>query len=345
MADDQEKTEQATPQKRQKGREEGQVARSRELSSMLSMGGVILIMLFMGHSSVQNIMIITREGLTLPHLNAPLDVMMDLSVKGVLILLPFMAIAVLMAIAGNVIQGGFILKPLKLEVEKINPIEGLKRMFSIYALMEFLKGLVKFIAGALLVYFIIKKYMPLILNLMAMDVQTLSVSMSEMLLYTIKLGFVCFFIISFLDYINERWKHERSLKMSKEEVKEEHKSTEGDPHIKARIRSIQREMARKRMMQEVPKATVIITNPTHLAIALKYERAAMVAPKVIAKGAGFMAERIKDIAGKSGIPIVEDKPIAQALFKLDVNTEIPEILYRAVARILSYIYKLRGEAA
>jgi flagellar biosynthetic protein FlhB len=345
MADDQEKTEQATPQKRHKAREEGRVARSRELSSMLSMGGVILIMLFTGHSTMQNIMIITREGLTLPHLNSPLDVMTDLSVKGVQILLPFMAIAVLMAIAGNVIQGGFVIKPLKLDVETINPLEGIKKMFSIHAAMEFLKGLVKFIAGALLLYYIIGKSMPLILNLMAMDVQTLSVSISEMLFYTIKLSFICFFIISILDYINERWKHERSLRMSKEEVTEEHKSTEGDPHIKARIRSIQKEMARKRMMQEVPKATVIITNPTHLAIALKYERAAMVAPKVIAKGAGFMAERIKDIAGKSGIPIVEDKPIAQALFKLDVDTEIPEILYRAIARILSYIYKLRGEAA
>ena len=345
MADDQEKTEQGTPQKRQKAKEEGRVARSRELSSMLSMGGVVLIMLFMGHSTMQNIMAITRDGLTLPHIKGPLDVMMDLSVRGILVLLPFMAIAVLMAISGNVIQGGFVIKPLKLELEKINPLEGIKRMFSKHAAMEFLKGLVKFITGALLLYYVVRKSMPLILNMMAMDVQTLSVSMSGMLLYTIKTGFVCFFIISFLDYINERWKHESSLKMSKDEVKEEHKSTEGDPHIKARIRSIQKEMARKRMMQEVPKATVIRTNPTHLAIALKYERAAMGAPKVIAKGAGFMAEKIKEIGGKSGIPIVEDKPIAQALFKLDVDTEIPEILYRAVARILSYIYKLRGAVA
>jgi len=345
MADDQEKTQQATPQKRQKAREEGQVARSRELSSMLSMGGVLLVMLFTGHSTMQNIMLLTREGLSIPRFKGPLDVMTDLSARGLLILLPFMAIAVLTAIAGNVVQGGFVIKPLKLDVEKINPVEGIKRMFSRHAAMEFLKGLVKFIAGALLLYFVVKKSMPLLLDLMAMDVQTLSVSMSGMLFYTIKTGFICFFIISLLDYVNERWKHERSLRMSKEEVKEEYKSTEGDPHIKARIRSIQREMARKRMMQEVPKATVVITNPTHLAVALRYERAAMGAPKVIAKGAGFMAERIKEIAAKSGVPIVEDKPIAQALFKLELDTEIPEVLYRAVARILSYIYKLRGEAA
>ncbi|NOZ25370.1 MAG: EscU/YscU/HrcU family type III secretion system export apparatus switch protein [Nitrospirae bacterium] len=220
MAEDQEKTQQATPQKRQKAREEGRVARSRELSSMLSMGGVVLIIFFMGHTTIQNIMDLTREGLSLPHVKGPLDVMIDLSAKGLMILLPFMAIAVLMGISGNVIQGGFVIKPLKIEVEKLNPLEGIKRMISGQAALEFLKGLVKFIVGALLLYFVVKKKMPAILELMAMDVRTLSVSMSDMLLYAIKIGFICFFLISILDYINERWKHERSLRMSKEEVKE-----------------------------------------------------------------------------------------------------------------------------
>ncbi len=345
MAEDQEKTQQATPQRRQKAREEGRVARSRELSSMLSTGGVVIVMLFAGNYTMQNIMALTREGLSLPLSYAPLDVMKDLSAKGLLILLPFMAAAVILAIAGNVIQGGFVIKPFKAEVDKVNPVEGLKRMFSRHAALEFLKGLLKFTAGASLLYFIVKKSMPLVLDLMSMDVRALSVSMSGMLFHALKVGFFCFFVISIIDYINERWKHERSLRMSKQEVKEEYKSTEGDPHIKARIRSIQKEMARKRMMQEVPKATVVITNPTHLAVALKYERGSMGAPKVVAKGAGHMAARIREIAGKAGVPIVEDKPVAQALFKLDIDMEIPEDLYRAVARILSYIYKLRGEVA
>ncbi len=131
--------------------------------------------------------------------------------------------------------------------------------------------------------------------------------------------------------------------MSKEEVKEEHKETEGDPIVKSRIRSIQRETARKRMMQEVSTATVVVTNPQHLAVAIKYEEKMMHAPKIVAKGAGFIAERIKEIATEHGIPIVEDKPLARALFRLELNTFIPEELYVAVAKILAYIYKLKGK--
>ncbi len=345
MADEQERTERATPRRRQKAREEGRIARSREFSSMLSLGGVILIMLLMGHVTVQNIMALTRDGLNFPGSNNPLEVMMDSSVRGIMILLPFLAIAFVLAISGNVLQGGFVLKPLKLEVDKINPVEGLKRLFSLQAAMEMLKGLVKFVAGALLLYILIRKNLPLMLNLMDMDVRGLSLSMSEIILQATKAGFACFFVISILDYVSERWKHERSLKMSTQEIKEEYKETEGDPQVKARIRSIQKEMARKRMMKEVPNATVVITNPTHIAVALKYEKGAGGAPRVIAKGAGFMAERIREIAGRSGVPIVEDRPLARALFKLETGTEIPEALYRAVARILSYIYKLRGEVA
>lgn len=132
--------------------------------------------------------------------------------------------------------------------------------------------------------------------------------------------------------------------MTREEVKQEYKETEGDPIVKSRIRSIQRELARRRMMQEVPKATVVITNPTHLAIALRYEKEAMAAPLVVAKGAGYIAEKIKEIAKIHRVPIIEDKPLAKALYKLDIDTFIPPELYKAVAKILAYIYKLRGAA-
>jgi flagellar biosynthetic protein FlhB len=137
---------------------------------------------------------------------------------------------------------------------------------------------------------------------------------------------------------------ERSIRMTKEEIRQEFKESEGDPLIKSRVRSLQKEMARRRMMQELPKATVVITNPTHLAVALRYTRDEMSAPKVIAKGAGFIAERIKEVAREHGIPLVEDKPLARALSKLKVGSFIPEELYRAVARILAYIYTLKGAA-
>jgi flagellar biosynthetic protein FlhB len=147
--------------------------------------------------------------------------------------------------------------------------------------------------------------------------------------------------LAVFDYAWQRWQFEKSLRMTKQEIKEENKAQEGDPHIKARIRSIMREMARKRMMQDVPKATVVVTNPTHLAIALVYRREDMVAPQVIAKGAGYVAERIKAMAQAHAIPLVENKPLAQQLFKtVEIGGIIPEGLYKAVAEILAYVYRL-----
>jgi len=145
-----------------------------------------------------------------------------------------------------------------------------------------------------------------------------------------------------MDYLYQRWEHERKLKMSRQEIKEENKSTEGDPFIKARIRRLQREMARKRMMANVPKADVVITNPTHLAIALRYEQNAMLAPTVVAKGADYVAEKIKEIAKANGVPTVENKPLAQVLYKtVKVDGAIPDSLYKAVAEILAYVYSLK----
>jgi len=155
-------------------------------------------------------------------------------------------------------------------------------------------------------------------------------------------GFLC--LIAVVDYFVQLWRFERSIRMSKKDIRDEFKESEGDPIMRSRIRSIQRERARRRMMQEVPKATVVITNPTHLAVALKYERGGSSAPKVTAKGAGVIAENIKILARKHGVPVVEDKPVARALYKLKLDAAIPEELYRAVAKILAYIYKLRGVA-
>ncbi len=342
MAEDKEKTQKATPRRRQRAREEGHVARSRELSGMLSFGGAVGAMILLGHYSVQKIFNIVQEGLTFSSETDPLKKLLATSTEGMMAILPLLFFSLALGVFGTLIQGGFVYKPFKLEVEKLNPAEGIKRLLSPNALLEFLKGLIKFIAGGLILYLIIKKVFPSVINLMLLDVNQLSVTMKDMILYTFKVGFIAFFIISFLDYINERWRFERSIRMSREEIKEEFKETEGDPQIKARIRSIQREMARKRMMQEVAKATVVITNPTHIAVALKYDRGNMEAPKVVAKGAGFIAEKIKEIAQKNDVPIVEDRPLARALYKLELGQEIPESLYRAVAKILAYIFKLRG---
>jgi flagellar biosynthetic protein FlhB len=162
---------------------------------------------------------------------------------------------------------------------------------------------------------------------------------------TVAYAFTTYFVLALIDYLYERWKFERSLRMTKEEIREESRESEGDPLIKAKIRSMQRDMARRRMMEAVPKATVVITNPTHIAVALLYKKDQTSAPKVIAKGKGYVAERIREIARKHGVPLVEDKPLARALFKVKLDSFIPEDLYRAVAKILAYIYKLKGAAA
>ncbi len=344
MAEEQEKTEQATPRRRQKAREEGNVARSRELSSMFAMGGFLILITLMGGTTMRTLLQITRDGFIISPGETPVDSLLRFMTGGMKVLLPIFALSLTLGIFGNAIQGGIVFKPLKLDLERFNPVEGLKKIFSRHAIVEFLKGLLKFSAGALLLYYIIRKILPSLPQLMLMEPRTGSLEMMAFIIYTLKLGFLTFFLISILDYINEKWKLERSLRMTKEDIKEEFKETEGDPQIKSRVRSIQREMAQRRMIQEVPKATVVITNPTHYAVALKYRKGEEDAPRVVAKGVDFMAVRIREAARKAGVPIVEDRALARALYPLEPGMQIPEHLYRAVAKILAYIYRLQGVA-
>lgn len=345
MAEHEEKTQQPTPRRRQKAREQGQVARSRELTGMLALGGSLLMLTFMGGYILKALKEAFVYPLMAPYEGNLLEVLRQSGLKAFIALVPFLVPPAVLAIGGSLLQGGLVLRPFKLDLEKINPVEGIKRIFSRYAIVEFLKGLLKFTAGGLLLYLMVKK---VILEMSGIPTLGLEESLGlgwKVLMKTLRAGFFMFFVIAVLDYLNERWRFERSLRMSPEELKEEYRETEGDPLLKARIRAIQRELARKRMMEEVPKATVVITNPTHLAIALRYDRDRMNAPKVVAKGAGVIAERIREIARKHHIPVVEDKPLARALYKVPLDTEIPETLYRAVAKILAYIYKLKGEVA
>jgi flagellar biosynthetic protein FlhB len=231
-----------------------------------------------------------------------------------------------------------------LNFDSINPLAGFKRLFSMNGLTEFLKSLVKFALGGYLLYWVVKKDLPHLPGLMEMGFRPLGLASAKLILKAVAYGFLWFFILSVLDYFLQRWQFDRSIRMSREELKEEFKESEGNPQIKSRIKSIQREMARKRMMQEVPKATVVITNPTHFSVALKYEDGKMSAPKVVAKGADEVAFRIREIARRHGVPIVENKPLARVLFKLDLDASIPQELYKAVAKILAYIYGLKGKA-
>ncbi len=340
----QERTEQATPRKRQKAREKGQVARSRDLTSIVSTGGVILVMYLAGRHLADNAIHLTSGLLSLDYGTNAIYVLKAASLKGMIVLMPFLAVVFCLAIATGFLQGGMIFKPLELKLEAVNPINGIKKMFSINGFTEFLKSLMKFSIGAYLFYAVIKNNLYTLPSLMDMGVRGIAVNTSLLILKVVTYGVLCFLAIAIIDYFFQKWQFERSIRMSMKELKEEHKESEGDPYIKSKIKSIQKEMAMRRMMQEVPKATVVITNPVHLAVALKYEGKKMSAPKIVAKGADVLAEKIKEIARKKGVPIIEDKPLARMLYKVEIGSYIPEDLYRAVAKILAYVYKMRGAA-
>ncbi len=344
MAENEDRTEPGTPRKREKAREKGQAAKSRELISLSTTAGVLFVLYMTGTSFMQNITGLTSRLLGLRYGRDSMAVMRAASVEVILILAPFFAAAVVCAVAANMLQGGVMFKPVTLEFEKLNPLTGFKNLFSVSALPGVIKSVFKFIVGVVLFYIVIKKllvFLPMTLAMDLPDIQSVAFGLTGK---AVVYAFSTFFILALADFIYERWKFERSIRMSKEEVREETRESQGDPLIKAKIKNMQREAARRRMMEAVPKATVVITNPTHLAVALQYKKDETSAPKVIAKGKGYIAEKIKELARKHGIPLVEDKPLARALFKVKLDAFIPGDLYRAVAKILAYIYKLRGAA-
>ncbi|MFH1488713.1 MAG: EscU/YscU/HrcU family type III secretion system export apparatus switch protein, partial [Pseudomonadota bacterium] len=241
------------------------------------------------------------------------------------------------------LQTGFIwsVEPLAPKASKIDPIQGAKRTFSKRSLVELVKSIAKIvIVGWAAVSTLKNDFSQLIPLIYQEDIQILSFLGRISFNVAVRCCWVIA-IMAILDYLYQKWEYEQKLKMSKQEVKDEYKQTEGDPMIKSRIRSIQREMARRRMMEEVPKADVVITNPVHLAIAIRYEPGRMTAPVIVAKGAERIAQRIKALAKENNVPIVEDRPLAQNLYKMELGGEIPSHFYQAIAEILAYVYGLK----
>jgi flagellar biosynthesis protein FlhB len=258
-------------------------------------------------------------------------------------LFPLLLTTFALTLGCHLLQTGFLfsLNSLAPQWSHINPARGLQRLLSVQGLSELIKSLLKIGLIGYVTYRTIMAEVESFVMLSARDVGSIAQYVGQSTLHVCVRAAYVMLALAVLDYAWQRWQFEKRLRMTKQEIKEESKAHEGDPQIKARIRSIMREMARKRMMQDVSKATVVITNPTHLAIALAYQREEMVAPQVVAKGAGYVAERIKAIAQEHAIPLVENKPIAQQLFKtVDLGETIPEGLYKAVAEILAYVYRL-----
>ncbi len=346
----QEKTEQATPKRREESRRKGQVAKSRELSSIAVLTAGVVYLFFQGQDKVLELgRIMKHTILYIPTLTGGTHDLTGYLLENVKVfiwlVLPVMLALCAVAILANYLQTGaiFSVEALAPKASKINPISGLQRLFSKRSLVELGKSVAKLIivgwAAASTLKGAFDRLMPLIYQDSS---QIMSLLGSEAMRVMIKCCWVIT-ILAVLDYFYQRWEHEQSLKMTKQEVKDEYKQTEGDPIVKSRIRSIQREMAQKRMMEEVPKADVIITNPVRLAVALRYNPERMHAPVLAAKGAERLAERIKEIAREHEVPVIENKPLAQNLYQLDLGQEIPAETYQAVAEILAYVYGLKNK--
>jgi len=344
------KTEKATPKKREEARKKGQVVRSVEINSLLNVLMALVILKVFG----ENIMHHIKE--TSAHfwsgiltLSVSPDTMGSISffiiAKIVLILLPILAVVFLVGIISNVAQVGFNItfEPLKPSFEKINPVKGFKRIFSKKMVFELAKAVFKIGIIGYIFYSSVQKIFDEIFLTPLMDLETYFLFAATSVF---KLGMkvvLAFIVFSIVDYIYQKYDYEDSLKMSKQEVKDEMKQMEGDPLVKSRIKNIQREMARKRMISEIPQADVVITNPTHIAVAIRYKEGEDNAPVVVAKGVNLMAEKIKEIARKNYVVIMENPPIARVLVKLEVGWEIPPEMFQAVAEILAFVYQAKGK--
>ncbi len=347
----QERSEQPSGKRLQESRDKGQVSKSVEVSTCFLFIATVISFYFYIPSVASRLSRVMSYYLGNTEMwDGTRDSLVTLFSQAVfqlgIMLLPILAVFLAVGIASNILQIGFVFSGETLipKFSKLNPITGFKnKFFSVRSLEMLIKNVVIISVIGWVGYRAIKREIAIFPPLMSSEVSVIVLTLFQSSMRLLWDFLWIFVIIALADYVYQKWQHTQDLMMSKQEVKEEHKQTEGNPIIKSRIRSIQIHMARRRMMKEVPKADVIITNPTHLAIALKYERGKMIAPVVLAKGAGILAEKIKEIARSSRISIVEDKPLAQALYKtVEIGDAIPEEWYRAVAEILAYVYRLKA---
>lgn len=350
MADnDQEKTEEPTAKKRRESRQKGQVAQSREIPSVMVLIAALSVFSLGGSWMFSKLLtIVSNLFRSTTSLIWSVDnlTLLGWQLLGQILQLmaPLILAIMLLGIAANLGQVGFLFttEPLTPNFSKFNPISGLKRLLGLRSLIELIKSLLKITMVGVVVFLSFKKKLDVIPALVQVDVSEILTFTGDVAFRIILAACIALGVLAALDFLYQKWQHEKDLRMTKQEVKDEHKQSEGDPKVKARIRSAQREMAQRRMMEAVPQATVVITNPTHLAVALKFESDYQ-APVVVAKGAGFLADKIRALAKENDVPIVEQKPLAQALYKIvEIGQYIPAELYRAVAEVLAYVYRLKG---
>ncbi|MCC7192105.1 MAG: flagellar biosynthesis protein FlhB [Phycisphaeraceae bacterium] len=351
MAEDQEKTEAPTPRRRLEARQEGNVVRSQDLTAAAMLLAAIILLhyyglrVFAGMKLTMEVMLGSTSASN-PTRVDDLGSLATFATSATLrAVTPLMLCIAAVGLLATVLQVGFIVttKPLEPSLAKLSPLKGLKNIFDMRAGFRLVMSLLKIgIVGAVAVAIVIQD-MPAILMLAELDAMPMFGAACA-LVYALALKLAAILLIlALIDWAFQKWRYEQDLRMSKQEIKEEMKRMEGDPLIKQRRARVARQLAMQRIGQAVPKADVIVTNPTHFAVALKYDAKSMKAPKVVAKGADFLAMRIRQLAIAHGVPMVERKQLAQDLYKsVEVGREVPPQLYNAVAEILAYVYRLSG---
>ena len=352
MAEDQDessKTEEPTPRKLQEARKRGQVAQSQEVKHFFVLLGALIVVALFAPIAASGLTQGMGGYLSLLH-TIPTDggsligFMSDGLADMAILLLPPLLVLVVLAIAGGFVQHGFLVsaESLKPKPEKINPISGLKRQFSIKALMEFVKGILKLAVVGIVAAMVMIPQFDGLDRMAGMDATAMMGEVWWLAIQALVAMVAVMGVIAGADYLYQRFEFMKQQRMTKQEVKDEFKQSEGDPMVKARLRQLRMERARRRMMAAVPEADVVITNPTHYAVAMAYAPDDMAAPKVVAKGADGVAQRIRQVAEEHDVAIVENPPLARALFAaVEIDDEIPPEHYKAVAEVISYVFKLK----
>lgn len=345
------RTEPATPRKRREARQRGQVARSTEANSAIILLVSLLTIKFAGPAMLERMGIVTsrylssfpKTDLTAASVQTSLvQILLDMAV----VLGPLLGAVFVAGFVSNAAQVGLVLsgEALMPKASRLDPIGGVTRMFSTRSAVELGKAMAKITLVSYIVFTFIKAEYPTVVGLIGCDPREIASGMGGLIYRLLfKAGMALLFIAA-VDYGFQRFQNEKQLRMTKEEVKEDYKRSEGDPQIKGKIKQRQRQMARQRMMQSVPTADVVVTNPTHFAVALKYDADEMSAPIVVAKGKALLAQRIKAIATENKVPMVENVQLARALYKsVEIGEAVPAALYQAVAEILAYVYRLKNK--
>jgi flagellar biosynthetic protein FlhB len=349
-----EKTEEPTGKKREDARKEGQVAKSVEVTTAFLFLGMFFALKKFAQYMYDRIFNVMHYSISLfPTINDGIfevdfinKLIVYIFAQTMLIVAPLFVVAMIVGVVSNLIQVGWhpTTKPLKPKFSRMNPLEGFKRLFSIKSIIELIKSFFKLAVISIVIYNLIKKEINSIQLLLNMEVLQAIAYVGNLIIDIGLMVGMYFLFLALADFVYQKFDLKKNLKMTKQEVKEEYKNSEGNPEIKGKIKQRMREASMRRMMADIPKADVIITNPTHFAVAIRYDKDKAVAPTVIAKGADYLAQRIKEVARDNNVEIIENKYLARTLYAtVDIGREIPEELYQAVAEVLAFVYNLKNK--